>query len=68
MRYDADLSLIGGCLLRASRHGIDKKRSLEKSGIIHMDPVGGRATEFNVGMLTSDKLNACPRLAYGNND
>ena len=40
------LSLNGGCLLRSSQFGIDLSRSLEESGIIHMNPAGGRATEF----------------------
>jgi len=43
-------------------------RSLEESGTSQIDPVGGRAIGFDVGMLALDKLNACPRLAYGNND
>ena len=45
---------IGGLLPRANRCSIVIFRSLEESGIFHMDPAGGRATGFACGALASD--------------
>jgi hypothetical protein len=46
--------MVEGCLHRSSRLDVLYSSPLEESGTFNLDPAGGRATEYDVGMLASD--------------